>query len=213
MALRVIGSGFGRTGTKSLKDALELLGLGPCHHMTEVFENPEQVPHWQALATFRPVDWDAAFAGYRAQIDWPGAHAWRALAAHYPDAKVIHSVRPEAAWWDSFSGTIGAILDRPPPADAPLPPHVWAMGAAISAMIGEQTFGGRHGEREAALAAYRRRQAEVVAAIPAERLLVYDVAEGWGPLCAFLEVAVPDAPFPRTNDRAEFWARAGGQPE
>ncbi len=214
MTLRVIGSGFGRTGTRSLKDALELLGFGPCHHMEEVFAHSAQVPHWQAVATKAPVDWDAVFAGYRAQVDWPGAHVWRELAAHYPDAKVIHSVRPQDSWWRSFSGTIGKVMGLRQSLDAraDMPPHMQAMGAVIAEIIGTQTFGGRFGEREAALAAYRAREAEVVAAIPAERLLVFDVAEGWAPLCAFLDVPTPDAPFPRTNDRAAFWAKFGGEP-
>lgn len=81
MSLQVIGSGFGRTGTASLKRALEMLGFGPCHHMEEVLANPAQVPHWQAVAAGEAVDWELVFAGYRSQIDWPGAHVWRELAA------------------------------------------------------------------------------------------------------------------------------------
>jgi hypothetical protein len=110
MSLTVIGSGFGRTGTASLKCALEILGFGPCHHMEEVMENPEQVAHWQALVAGKPVHWGDVFKGYRAQVDWPGAHVWRELAAVYPDAKIIHSVRPEDAWWKSFSATIGNVF-------------------------------------------------------------------------------------------------------
>jgi hypothetical protein len=129
MALSVIGSGFGRTGTRSLKDALDQLGFGPCHHMEEVFPNPRQVDYWCAVARNEPVDWDDVFAGYGAQIDWPGAHVWRELAAAYPDARVIHSVRPAEAWWSSFSGTIGKFLAIY--RDLPMPPHVAAMGAAV----------------------------------------------------------------------------------
>lgn len=203
MALAVIGSGFGRTGTMSLKNALEEIGFGPCHHMEEVFSNPSQVPHWQAVATGRAVDWHEVFAGYRAQVDWPGAHVWRELAATFPEAKVVHSVRPEASWWDSFSETIGKFFTTYP--QMPLPPHVRAMADAGMEMIGRQTFGDALTDRESALAAYRRRTEQVRAAIPPERLLVFDVAEGWEPLCRFLGVPIPEVPFPHRNRTVEFW--------
>jgi hypothetical protein len=97
MALKVIGSGFGRTGTMSLKTALEALGLGPCHHMAECFGDPAQVGHWVKIAAAQPVVWDEVFEGYQSQVDWPAAHVWGDLAKAYPDAKVIHSVRPDEA--------------------------------------------------------------------------------------------------------------------
>jgi hypothetical protein len=210
MALAVVGSGFGRTGTLSLKHALEMLGFGPCHHMEEVLANPSQVPYWQAVAAGEPVDWHAVFAGYRAQVDWPGAHVWRELAAAFPDAKVIHSVRPEESWWRSFSTTIGKVLRLH--ARMPLPPHGRAMMAAAVEIIGNQTFGGEWADREKALAAYRRRAEDVRAAIPPERLLVFDVAAGWDPLCGFLGVPVPAEPFPRLNAQDDFWKLVGGEP-
>lgn len=209
MTLAVIGPGFGRTGTMSLKSAIEQLGFGPCHHMEEVFAHPEQVPYWQAVAAGRPVVWDEVFAGYGSQVDWPGAHVWRELAAAYPESKVVLSVRPEAAWWTSFSATIGVLLDAPD--RAPLPPHLRAMLEATIEIIKVQTFGGASGDREKALAAYRRRTADVRAAIPADRLLVFDVAEGWAPLCRFLDVPVPDTPFPRLNSTEQFWKLVNGE--
>ena len=209
MTLAVIGSGFGRTGTASLRHALNMLGLGPCHHMEEVFAHPEQVPLWQAVAAGRPVAMDSLFAGYRSQIDWPGAQVWRELAACYPEAKVVHSVRPEEAWLDSFTGTIGKIM-----ADykhAPLPPHMMAMMEAMDELIARRTFGGMLTDREALRARYRRRTEEVRAAIPPDRLLVFDVSEGWAPLCAFLGVPVPAEPFPRLNSTEDFWATLRGE--
>ena len=125
MTLAIIGSGFGRTGTMSLKRALEELGFGPCHHMEEVLSNPEQVTHWQAIAAGRPVKWDEVFAGYRSQVDWPGAHVWRETAIAYPKAKVIHTMRPEELWWKSFSTTIAKLMIDYK--NMPLPPHVRAM--------------------------------------------------------------------------------------
>jgi hypothetical protein len=210
MALAVIGPGFGRTGTKSLKEALERLGFGPCHHMHEILDHPEQVAYWQAIAAGRPVDWNEVFRGYRSQVDWPGAHVWRELAEAFPKAKVVHTVRPEETWWRSFSKTIGKLMLVYK--QLPLPQHVRDILDAWNALAGQQTFGGRLDDREAALAAYRLRTEQVRAAISPERLLVFDVAEGWQPLCRFLGVPAPDAPFPHHNLRADFWEVLGGEP-
>lgn len=206
MSLRVIGAGFGRTGTMSLKLALEQLGFGPCHHMEEVLKNPAQLPFWQAAAAGQPVDWDAAFAGYGAMVDWPGCNYWRELAAHWPEAKVIVSVRPEDAWWESFSATIGTLLGMREQIPVPHVRATLEMGAATVARAFDPPT-----DREAALTAYRRRTAEVRAALPADRVLVFDVAEGWAPLCAFLEVPVPNNAFPRTNSTDDFWRLIRGE--
>lgn len=210
MGLSVIGSGFGRTGTRSLKDALEILGLGPCHHMEEVFPSPEQIDLWHAVSIGKPLDHARIFNGFSSQIDWPGAHVWRELASAYPDAKVIHSVRPDESWWKSFSGTIGKFLTIYP--TMALPPQMRVMSGVVMELIGVQTFAGQYADKDKALAAYHQREADVRAAIPAGRLLVFDVAQGWEPLCSFLEVPVPAVPFPRTNTREDFWAKLGGEP-
>jgi len=210
VTLLVIGSGLGRTGTKSLKDALEQLGFGPCHHMHEILDHPEQVAHWQALAKGETPDWDAVFRGYRSQVDWPGAHYWQELADAFPQAKVIHTVRPEDRWWASFSVSI-AKLSRGY-ADLPLPPHAKDMMDAWMAFAGKPTFGDGIEDRDTALAAYRLRTEQVKAAIPADRLLVFDVAEGWEPLCRFLDAPAPDRPFPHHNLRADFWEVLGVEP-
>lgn len=210
MALAVIGSGFGRTGTKSLKAAIEQLGFSPCHHMHEIVEHPEQVAHWQALAAGRTVDWNDVFAGYRSQVDWPGAHVWRELAQAFPEAKVIHTVRPEEIWWNSFAKTIAKLMTTYK--QLPLPPHIDDILDAWAQLAGQATFAGNFADRDTAIAAYRRRTEEVRAAIPADRLLVFDVAEGWQPLCRFLDVPAPAAPFPHYNLRADFWEVLGGEP-
>jgi Sulfotransferase domain len=210
MGLKIIGSGFGRTGTMSLKRALEQLAFGPCHHMEELLANPEQVRHWQGVVAGRSVNWEEVFAGYHSQVDWPGAHVWRDLAAAYPQAKVIHTVRPEEHWWRSFSQTIATLLTSDQ--EMPPPPHVLAVMQVATQIISVQTFGGALTDREAALAAYRRRTEEVRAAIPTERLLVFDVAEGWQPLCRFLDVPVPVTPFPRLNSTEEWWRMVKGGP-
>ncbi len=213
MSLDVIGPGFGRTGTASLKQALEILGLGPCHHMEECFAHPEQVPYWQDLGAGKAVAWDTVFAGYRSQVDWPGAHYWRELTAAYPGAKVVLSVRPEESWWKSFSATIGALIGAYRAGQLPpLPPHLLGMMAVAVEMVETHTLGCPASDHDGVLAAYRLRAAQVKAAIPAERLLVFDVAEGWGPLCAFLGKPVPDEPFPHVNSTADFWAALEGGP-
>ncbi len=106
MPLSIIGSGFGRTGTMSLKLALEQLGFGPCHHMEEVMDHPGQFGHWQAAARGEAMDWESVYQGYRSTVDWPGAHSWQELAETYPEAKVIHTLRPAEEWWGSYSTTI-----------------------------------------------------------------------------------------------------------
>lgn len=193
-----------------MKQALEILGLSPCHHMEEVFADPAQVDLWVAWTAGQPVDLTRMFAGYRAQVDWPGAHVWRELAVAYPDAKVIHTLRPAEKWWASFSRTIGKLMTHHRSID--LPPHLVAMMGVGEEIIGRRTFDGKWTDRDTALAAFARREAEVRAAIPAERLLVFDVAQGWEPLCAFLGKPVPDRPFPNKNQTEEFWSDIGGEP-
>ena len=208
MSLSVIGSGFGRTGTTTLKLALEHLGFGPTHHMEEVLKDPPQVERWRAVAAGQH-DWNTVFAGFNSQIDWPGAHWWRELAAAYPNAKVIHSVRSEDSWWNSFSNTIAKIVAGY--RQAPMPPHVRDMMEIADTSFMKETFGGNFMDKDTAIAAYRKRQADVVAGIPPERLLVFNVAEGWGPLCRFLGVAVPERPFPKANATEEFWQAVRGE--
>lgn len=204
MALSVVGAGFGRTGTASLKIALERLGCGPCHHMSEVRSKPGQVEHWEAIAAGRPADWNAVFDGFRSSVDWPSARYWRELAAFYPDSKVLLSVRPAERWWTSFSATIKTLLDHEAPPDEPQIARLRAMARQV---ILDGSLRGASHDRETAIAAFDAHTAEVRASVPADRLLVFDVAEGWEPLCRFLQVPVPDEPFPRTNSTEEFWEK------
>ena len=210
MALSVIGSGFGRTGTKSLKEALEQLGFAPCHHMHEIVTHPEQVAHWQSIAAGQPVDWNDVFAGYQSQVDWPGSHVWRELSAAFPDAKVVHTLRPAENWWSSYSKTIGKLMSTYK--KIPLPPHITAILDVWNRMVGDTVFSGRPADRDTCIAAFNRNTQQVRDTIPADRLLVFDVAEGWEPLCKFLGVAVPARAFPHHNLRADFWEVLGGEP-
>ncbi|MDX1648263.1 MAG: sulfotransferase [Myxococcota bacterium] len=205
MALAVVGAGFGRTGTLSLKGALETLGLGPCYHMTEVFAHPEHVAVWRDATEGRPVDWDALFAGYGACVDWPACAFWRELAWRWPEAKVILTVRDPQRWYESVAKTIHLVMQRELPDDAPEP--VRAHLAMVRRLIEEETFDGRFEDRDHAIAVYEAHNRAVREAVPPERLLVYEVAEGWEPLCRFLDRPVPAEPFPRVNSTDEFRER------
>jgi Sulfotransferase domain len=205
LALKIIGAGFGRTGTHSLKTAIEILGLGPCHHMYEVRRSSEQITWWTAAARGEAPDWDQVFAGYDSQIDWPGSRYWKELCVYYPDAKVILTVRDPEDWYASIRKTIlpASVLGRTEDPD----PAGRAGSDIIYKIALEGIFNGRLGDKEYALDVYAKHQRNVIETIPAERLLVYDVKQGWDPLCAFLNVARPETPFPNSNSTAEFLAR------
>jgi len=206
MTLRVIGAGVGRTGTYSLKLALNQLQFGPCHHMEEVLFNlPAQLPLWQAAADGRP-DWRAIFEGYESAVDWPTAAFYRELHAVYPSARFVLTVRDPKRWVESFSQTIYKLLAE----SGQLPDEMrnWLkMGKAVIAKSGFPD-GLDLAQLEKAFVAHND---AVRAAIPARQLLVYQVRDGWAPLCEFLGAAVPSEPFPRTNDRGEFWDRISGK--
>jgi len=204
MALKVIGAGFGRTGTLSLKAALEQLGFGPCYHMMEVMGRPHHVEMWHQLAFGKSVDWDVLFADFAATVDWPAAARWRELADHYPEAKVLLSVRPFESWWRSMNDTLIPVMKTPLPENAP--PGVKLQREMARKLVLDDTFGGRIDDKARALAVFQKNIDEVRAYIDPKRLLVFDVAESWGPLCRFLGVAEPTEPFPRLNDTATFQA-------
>jgi hypothetical protein len=197
MPLQVIGAGLGRTGTMSLKIALEQLGFRGCYHMSEVIANPAYTGGWIEAADGRP-DWERVFAGYAATVDYPACTFWRELAAAYPAAKVVLSVRDPDHWFESTQATIfsAAMSSRlaASPAREFFEKTVW------------RDFGERIGDREFMTAAFERHNAEVQRSIPSDRLLVYEVAQGWEPLCEFLEAPVPSVPFPRVNSREEMAA-------
>jgi len=200
MQLEVFSAGFGRTGTMSLKLALEQLGFGPCHHMDEVLENGErQIPLWNAACAGEP-DFAAIYRGYRAAVDWPTAAFWRELAAAYPDARVILSTRSAESWVRSFSETILKVLSAPE--TWPEPARPW-LEMVTDVVIG-RSLGGKTGEQDL-FDAFNAQEAAVKAGIAPERLLVFDVRQGWAPLCEFLGVETPASPFPRTNSKEEFF--------
>ena len=195
MPLSVIGAGFGRTGTMSLKLALDNLGFGPCYHMTEVFKNPKASGYWEAAADGKPVDWEEVFAGYRSTVDWPGATFYKTLADAYPEAKVILTKRDPEAWCASIQAT---IFSRPIRDDTD---DDWQR--MVLKVIAD-LFDRQMTDKAKLIDVYNRHNEEVRQTIAPERLLVYEVSEGWAPLCAFLGVDVPDEPMPKVNSTEDF---------
>lgn len=215
MALRVIGAGFGRTGTMSLKAALEGLGFGPCYHMYELLlEHPEHAGQWKAAVRGEPIDWHPLLDGYGAAVDWPACSFYADLMEAYPDAKVLLSVRDPEKWYDSVRTTIftnaGAGSDSSLQ-NLPIRLVTRKMRPVlrlIDELIWGQTFAGLFEDRQHAIDVFERHNEEVRRHVPAERLLVYQVSEGWEPLCEFLGVDVPQGrPFPHLNDAQEFRTR------
>jgi len=200
MTLKVIGTGLGRTGTQSLKFALEQLGFGPCYHMMEVFPRPGHVGAWAKAARGEHIDWDKLYEGFAATVDWPSTHFWRDLMRKYPDAKIIHSEREPELWWKSFSQTIQEGIAG----EAPPPMREWQ--DMVKLIITDQTFRGDM-SKENVLKVYNAHNAEVKRTVPAAKRLDFDPKQGWAPLCKFLGVPVPAADFPNTNTTAEFRAR------
>jgi hypothetical protein len=214
--MRVIGAGLPRTGTLTQKVALEMLGLGPCYHWVDVLADLNRVAQWQ-----RAMDgdgpWEEIFdlPGVNSTVDWPGGYFYRELMERYPEAKVLLSVRDPHAWERSFRETIWnmghgeSVLRLLSSARAHVDPRWRDYLALVERMFwGPQgTFAAGNAQPEQLIAEFERHNAEVRASVPAERLLVWEVREGWQPLCEFLEVPVPAEPLPHVNDRETFLGR------
>ncbi|HWX44117.1 MAG TPA: sulfotransferase [Solirubrobacteraceae bacterium] len=201
MPLRVVGAGVGRTGTNSLKLALERLLGGPCHHMFEIREDRTQIVGWTEAIEGRPVDWETMLAGYSALVDWPGASFWPELSAANPDALVLLSVRDPRLWYRSASNTIFPVLTDPP---AELAPWIGALRRLL-----RERFSDRLEDEGAMIEAFERHNGAVREAIAPERLLEWSPGDGWEPICERLGLEVPGEDFPHTNSTAEFRARSG----
>jgi Sulfotransferase domain len=196
--LKVIGSGFGRTGTLSMKAALEQLGFGPCYHMREVF--PKHVAAWHKVGLGLPVDWHELFKGYQSSVDFPACIYYRELMQAFPVAKVVHTVRDPQRWYQSAYETIYRFTNITPPWARRLIRPIGRQIDMVNLVIWGAVFKGEFENRERAIDIFRQHTEEVLRTVPPERLLVFDVKDGWEPLCKFLQVPIPDTPFPHLND-------------
>lgn len=205
--MKVIGAGFGRTGTMSQKAALEQLGCGPCLHMIDVLRDPSLAAPWRAAAAGEQVDWVAALDGWGSTIDWPACAFWEQHMEAFPDALVLLSTRDPEAWYRSclttiweakelaLRGELAGNTERSP---------TGGVLEMINGIIWDGTFKGRFLDKAWAFEVYERHVAEVIEKVPSNRLVVFEVSQGWQPLCDALGVAVPDEPFPHLNDTAAF---------
>jgi hypothetical protein len=204
MELAVVGAGVGRTGTHSLKLALEQLLDAPCHHMLEILGDPTQIPAWIDAIEGRPVDWSAMLARYRAIVDWPGSSFWPELFAAYPDAVVLLSVRDPEGWYRSAANTIVLTFEHMPPEVAP-----WM--EAVRKLLRDR-FSDRFDDPTAMMDAFVRHNDAVRAAVPADRLLEWSLGDGWEPICERLGLPLPAEPFPVTNTTDAFREMIGMPP-
>lgn len=173
--------------------------------MLELFGNPTQVEIWGEAARCEPIAWYVVFEGYCAQVDFPGGRVWWQQTIHaFPDAKVLHTERPEEEWWASFSKTVLKVWVNHERLTRNMPHHLQDIFLKLPPFYIDATFGGLT-DKEMALAAYRRNNRLVRELVPADHLLVFAPSDGWEPLCDFLIVPVPATPFPRSNWRGEFW--------
>jgi hypothetical protein len=212
--MKVIGAGMPRTGTLTQKMALEMLGLGPCYHMVDVLADLDQAGLWER-ALDGDADWPQILGGFESTVDWPGGYFYRELMDFYPEAKVLLSVRDPEAWERSMRQTVWAVRNGESlirllsSAQAHVNPQWRGFLSMIDRLLwtGEGTFASGHAEPQQLIERMQRHNEEVKRNVPAERLLVWSVTEGWGPLCDFLELPVPDVPLPHINDRTEFLNR------
>lgn len=204
MTIRVIGAGFGRTGTLSLKFALEKLGFDKCYHMMEVMNQPEHRAEWSKVHRGESIDWQALLEGFQATVDWPSCNFWREQMAQYPDARVILSLRDPERWYDSVMNTIYKSTTASLDADDPAVRYgaEWA-----HTIIWDAVFDGRMDDKDHVIRVFNEHNESVKAEVPPDKLLVFEAADGWAPLCEFLEVPVPDEPYPRVNTTEEFTER------
>lgn len=203
MTIKVIGAGFGRNGTLSLKHALERLGFVKCYHMMELDLDKNEDLAWLALARGEPVDFDALFDGYQASVDWPSCNFWREQMAWYPDAKVILSERDPERWYESIMNTIYASSLAFRESEDPL---MQRRSRMVFEVVWDGLFDGRLDDKAHVIDVYLRHNQQVKDEVPPEKLLVFESSQGWAPLCEFLDVPVPDEPYPRVNTTEDFRA-------
>ncbi len=195
MTIKVIGAGLPRTGTFSLKAALEKLLDAPCYHMSEVYAHPEHVKFWHNAGLGEAVDWKAFFSPYGATVDAPSAYFWKELMQVYPDAIVVLTIRDAESWWKSASKTVLKVGNSS---------QISEEQRAMSRVIPSPFQSKFPKNKESMIEAFERHNAAVRTGVPAQRLLVWNAKEGWEPICKALNLPIPDEPFPHTNTTKEF---------
>lgn len=204
MSIDVIGAGFGRTGTLSLKYALEKLGFDKCYHMLEVQNNPGHVQTWRDAAAGTEPDWHQLFQGYKASVDWPSCNYWREQMAAFPDAKVILSRRDSEKWYASVMNTIWRVTQHGAQQQDPRA----RVGSEMAyEVIWDAVFDRRMDDKDHVIACYEAHNQQVIDEVPDDKLLVYEAGQGWQPICEFLGVPIPDEDYPRVNTTEEFTER------
>jgi len=215
MALKIIGAGFPRTGTTTLKQCLEILGYQKCYHMKELLVNPDMLSYWLNIEENGTTDWDTLYDGYEATVDFPGYPYYKEHMEKYPDAKVILTIRPFENWYNSAYSTVWkagpqnirqkmVMLTR-----ILLNPRLKKVISCIKfvkRVFWEKQFQGKFEDKEFAEKIFNQHIEEVKAHVPPEKLLIYDVRDGWGPLCKFLNVAEPMDELPHLNKKENFKA-------
>jgi len=206
MALKVIGTGLPRTGTASLKGALQLLGYQQTYHMDNLLNNPSQVHYWVELFDTGSTDYDALFEGFAASTDFPGFFAYKALLKQYPDSKFILTTRDPDIWYESIKNTVyqavTAFFQKDTPTDSMR--RVEGVFQLLDRYLFGQFFKGTFLDKEKTLSLVNAYLDEINAIIPADKMLIYEISEGWQPLCDFLELRVPEIEFPYKNKREDF---------
>lgn len=205
MTIEVLGAGFGRTGTLSLKFALETLGYCKCYHMIEVKPNEGHVEQWRRAGRREAVDWRALYKGYRATVDWPSASFWRELRVAYPNAKVILTLRDSEQWYTSVMNTIWklsstALAEGQRRGDEKMVERALMTDEVVWGGV----FGNRMDDRDHVIECFERHNQAVIDSVPAEQLLVYRPGDGWEPLCEFLQLPIPDTDYPKMNSTEDF---------
>lgn len=203
MALKIIGAGFGRTGTLSLKIALEQLGFDKCYHMIEVIQHDTHPDMWCRAHQGETIDWDALFTGYQAVVDWPACNLWREIAAHYPSAPIVLTLRDPELWYKSVMNTIYPSCVQAFESDDEA---TAARGRWLFELIWEPVFDGRMDDKDHVISRFNAHNQAVIEEVPPERLLVYEPGQGWESLCEFLQVPVPDKDYPKVNTTDQFWS-------
>lgn len=215
MSLKVIGTGLGRTGTYSLKLAIEQLGVGKCYHMVELFQQPERLKYFKKAEKGEKVNWNELFDGYKAAVDYPVARYYKQITEFYPEAKVIHTLREPEEWYESASATIFWASKPYSLRILKLAVHLPFSSEArrripvlmYNRKLSELEFGKDLKNKEKVIKRYNKHYEEVIKTIPDNRLLLFDPKSGWEPLCRFLKLPIPLIPYPKSNTRKEFLDR------